>query len=231
MGGFGSGRKRSPHATPTTSGLKAIDIRRWQREGLLRLGFSFTRVWHQHGQPVAQIRVRPLGDRLQVTYSRGPLEKTGASRSDIIHLVRTTCHLGGNRPWFLCPRPGCGRRVAVLYGHEGFACRQCLGLAYPSQRESAAERVIRKAERVRQRLGWEPWECSATGRRPKGMHKRTFRRLQVLRACLMIQALGGAKQRLNSISRILSGRNQSKSQRAQAPCNGGNIGGNSQHAN
>lgn len=206
MGGFGSGRKRSPVAKLLTPTFRSIDIRRWQREGLLRPGFSFTRVWHRHGEPVAQIRVRLLGDRLQVVYMALPHAGHTSAQECIIPMTRTTCHMGGARSWFLCPQPGCGRRVAVLYEREGFACRQCLDLAYPSQRESAAGRALLKAERVRQRLGWEPWECSATGRRPKGMHERTFCRLRALRACLMIQALGGAKQRLDSISRSLDGR-------------------------
>lgn len=206
MGGFSSGRKRSSSAKPLTSNFRGIDIRRWQREGLLRPGFTFTRVWHQHGEPVAEIRVRPLGDRLQVAYT--PLLHAGpvSARECIIPVARTTCRLGGARPWFLCPQPGCGRRVAVLYERGGFACRQCLGLAYPSQRESAAERALRKADRVRVRLGWEPWECSAHGARPKGMHARTFRRLQALRACLMIQAMGGANRRLTEVARFLDGR-------------------------
>ncbi|XFB08130.1 hypothetical protein AAGT13_09390, partial [Azotobacter salinestris] len=43
----------------------------------------------------------------------------------------TPCHLGGERPWFLCPY--CGRRVAKLYLQSVFACRHCLRLNYASQ--------------------------------------------------------------------------------------------------
>jgi hypothetical protein len=56
------------------------------------------------------------------------------------------------------------------------------------------------------------------------MHERTFRHLRGLRARLMIQALGGVKQRLNSISRLLDGRNQSKNQRARPHLMGATLG-------
>lgn len=206
MCGFSSGRKRSLHAKPMTSHLHAIDIRKWQREGLLHHGFSFTRVWHQQGESVAQIRVRPLCDRIQVAYTALPPAGRTLVQECIIPVVRTRCRLGGARSWFLCPQPGCGRRVAVLYERGGFACRHCHGLAYPSQRESAAQRALRKADQIRLRLGWEPWMCSANGARPKGMHMRTFNHLRSQRASLMIQALSGAKDRLESVERFLDGR-------------------------
>jgi hypothetical protein len=171
-----------------------------------------------------------MGDHLQITLATRPLDGQEHLRRDIIQVAHTPCHLGGTRPWFICPRPDCGRRVAMLYDHGGFACRHCHRLAYPSQRESTGDRAFRKADRIRQRLGWESWECSATGRKPKGMHDRTFRRLRTQRACLMIQALGEAGRQMDSISRSLDGRNSSKHLRAQALQGGGNIGGNKSNA-
>src|SRR5215472_1990244 len=42
----------------------------------------------------------------------------------------TPCNYGGTRPWFLCPRRGCGRRVAILYCDSDFGCRTCRRLTY-----------------------------------------------------------------------------------------------------
>jgi hypothetical protein len=86
---------------------------------------------------------------------------------------------GGERAWFLCPAEGCGRRVARLYvGGAGiFACRYCYGLAYACQRESADDRGARRADKIRDRLGWEPGILNGPGGKPKGMHWRTFDRL------------------------------------------------------
>ncbi|MGB7270257.1 MAG: hypothetical protein WBC90_12125 [Albidovulum sp.] len=70
--------------------------------------------------------------------------------------------------------------IAVLYGGAIFACRHCYQLAYPSQREKPGDRAARKADRIRDKLGWEggvlngpePWN------KPKGMHQATFDRLR-----------------------------------------------------
>ncbi len=58
----------------------------------------------------------------------------GPSRLPWIPLSWTRCHLGGRRPWFLCPGSGCGRRVAILYGPTlPLLCRACRGLTYASK--------------------------------------------------------------------------------------------------
>ena len=74
-----------------------------------------------------------------------------------VRLDWTDCTLGGRRAWLLCPERGCGRRVALLYiGGSGiFACRHCYKLAYASQRETPDDRAVRRADRIRDRLGWE----------------------------------------------------------------------------
>lgn len=208
MGGFGSGRGVSASAKVLTTSLRCIDIRRWQREGLIRPGLPFSRIWRQDGQPTTQIQVRPSVDRLQIVRQFRSTSCVTTQVESHIDVVWTPCHLGGGRPWFLCPTPGCGRRVAVLYECGSIACRHCHRLAYPSQRESSSERALRKADRVRRQLNWEPWEFSAHGAKPLGMHWRTFRGLQFKRAHLMIQALTGANTRLKNIDDFLDGRTQ-----------------------
>ena len=61
----------------------------------------------------------------------------------IVKIVYTLPHLGGKRPWFLCPH--CGRRVRMLYGGRYFLCRECHGLTYESR------------QRTRPRKTWEPF--------------------------------------------------------------------------
>ena len=95
-----------------------------------------------------------------------------------VQIEQTPCHLGGTRPWFLCPARGCGRRVAVLYGGAVFACRHCHKLAYPSENENSRDRATRRLEKLRERLQWPPglFEGSGWGK-PKHMHRTTFQRL------------------------------------------------------
>ena len=95
-----------------------------------------------------------------------------------VYLTTTPCHMGGERPWFLCPARGCGQRVAVIYGGGIFACRKCYQLAYSSQREDAGDRAARRAHRIRDRMGWPGGVLEGSGwGKPKGMHWRTYERL------------------------------------------------------
>lgn len=41
------------------------------------------------------------------------------------------------------------------------------------------DRANRKADRIREKLGWEPGDLNGDGVKPKGMHWRTFERLKV----------------------------------------------------
>jgi hypothetical protein len=91
-----------------------------------------------------------------------------------IWLTWTSCHYGGQRPWWRCP--GCDRRVAVLYGAgERFLCRRCYDLVYPSQRESLADRAMRRGQKVLERLGWHGSLLAFDPEKPKGMHWKTYR--------------------------------------------------------
>ena len=113
-----------------------------------------------------------------------------------VYLDWSDCHLGGRRAWFRCPACGCGRRVAVLYGGSIFACRHCHRLAYDSQRERWDDRLTRRADKIRQRLGWEPGILNGHGDKPKGMHRRTYERLVAQHDAYVEASLSGLALRL-----------------------------------
>jgi hypothetical protein len=90
---------------------------------------------------------------------------------------RTSCNYGGQRTWFLCPR--CWQRVAVLYGAgKYFWCRHCYDLTYSSQQESRQDRLMRKARKIRARLGASNDFTKPILFKPKNMHQKTFDRLR-----------------------------------------------------
>jgi hypothetical protein len=98
-------------------------------------------------------------------------------------IVWMPCGFGGARPSFVCPGVvngiACGRRVAKLYGAGTyFLCRRCYRLAYASQREDRYDRASRRANNIRMRLGGEPGTAASFPDRPKGMHHKTYERLQ-----------------------------------------------------
>ena len=59
-----------------------------------------------------------------------------------------------------------------------FACRQCGGLSYATQKEGAGDRASSRANKLRKRLGWEAGILNGDGGKPKGMHWTTYQRLK-----------------------------------------------------
>lgn len=159
----------------TVSDLRSIDVRRWNRDGLLHPHRAFAWQWSLDGRVVASISVLTETGRVTLSYNHRREGSDWQAAQYPLHLEWTPCNFGGKRPWFLCPN--CGRRVAILYGGERFACRRCHNLAYPSQREKDYDRAGRRADRIRKKLDWEPGALNGRGWKPKGMHWRTFERL------------------------------------------------------
>ncbi len=102
--------------------------------------------------------------------------KTWSIRCVGVSITWTPCHYGGARAWFICPAPGCGRRVAILY--RGSLCRRCYQLAYNSQRRTPIDRATTKAQKIRMRLGGSANLAGPFPRKPKRMHWSTYERLR-----------------------------------------------------
>ena len=204
MGGIGSGR-RYQGGKDTTSDMRALDIRRLQRDGLLTPGRVFGWDWIRGGKAVASIQIRTEADHVTLNYRR---RNNGSEWQPIeypVYLEWTGLHFGGRRAWFLCPAQGCGRRVAILYGGVIFACRHCHKLAYECQRERVDDRAIRRADAIRRRLGWQPGIANPAGGKPKGMHWKTYWRLQAQHNDFVTMSLNGMAKRLGLVNRRLAG--------------------------
>ncbi len=169
MGGFGSGRHS--YSKATTSEYGQLDVRDWQREGLLVVGRSFL-WWPWDVEVIATMkRDEPSMVRLYHRSGSGP-----QSEPHRIWISWTACNYGGKRAWFVCSR-GCGHRVAILYGNGTLACRHCRELAYESQQDSGRHRSLRQARTNRMKLGGSANLLEPLPGRPKGMHWSTYRRL------------------------------------------------------
>ena len=193
MGGFNSGRHGGKS---TTTDMRALDVRKVQRDGLLRPGHSFGWSWTRGGETMASINIRVDTDSVMLDYRSRSNGGEWQAMNYPVRLAWTACHYGGQRAWWLCPAGGCGRRVAVLYGGSVFACRHCHRLAYKSQRETPLDRAYRRANNLRDRLGWIPGVIHGAGDKPKGMHWRTFWRMQAGHDANAMQALGGMRVKL-----------------------------------
>lgn len=161
---------------------RSIDVRRFAALGVLKPG-TWGWEWRDPETKALQgsigLHSASTGLRLQYTLN-------GEARSQHVPLTRTACQLGGDRPWFLCPR--CGRRVAVLYLRaSGFACRHCQKVTYASQCADAIGRTWIKQRKLERRLG-EHWA------RPPNMRSATHQRiLRAILACETVreEALAG----------------------------------------
>ncbi|MEA3275952.1 MAG: hypothetical protein U9Q81_11800 [Pseudomonadota bacterium] len=198
MGGIGSGKRWYWGAKDTTDDYRSIDVRRWKRDGLLTPHQAFGWQWSRNGEVVASIGVLTEPGRVILTYRHRSGGKEWKDESYPVYLDWTPCNLGGQRPWFRCPARGCGRRVAILYGGGIFACRHCYQLAYTSQRETYDDRSARRADRIREKLGWEPGILNGDGWKPKGMHWNTFERLTAQHDAFVTVSLAGMAARLDS---------------------------------
>nr|VFK11522.1 MAG: hypothetical protein BECKLPF1236A_GA0070988_1005615 [Candidatus Kentron sp. LPFa]VFK27689.1 MAG: hypothetical protein BECKLPF1236C_GA0070990_1005015 [Candidatus Kentron sp. LPFa] len=194
MGGIGSGRRWRDDAKNTTNDYRALDVRHWQRDGLLEPGHDFAWQWCRNDKVMASISVRAESDRIILNYRHWRGDSEWEDKNYPVRLDWTDCNFGGKRAWFLCPGQGCGRRAAILYCGDIFACRHCYRLAYPSQREAGYERAMRRADKIRARLNWQPGILNPNGWKPRRMHWNTFSRLVLQHNADTKKALDGIRQ-------------------------------------
>ena len=156
---YGAGRP-AMHVKAESCGR--IDVRRWQREGILQPYRAGTWQWSDPdtGERRASIGYQSDGKSVTLRYS-----SDGNSRAQSIKVTETACNYGGVRQWFICPVRG--ERVAVLFLRAGrFACRHCQRIAYGSQSDDICGRTWRRQAKVEHRLG-EHWS------RPRGTRPPT----------------------------------------------------------
>ncbi|MGB5011765.1 MAG: hypothetical protein WBO88_16060 [Candidatus Dechloromonas phosphoritropha] len=152
-----------------------LDVRLLQRKEWLMPGRLIDLNWSSNGTERGSIKMRTDADHVTLIYRSRSNGDDWQQMEYPVRLAWTACNLGGKRAWFLCPK--CGKRVAILFGGAVFACRHCHKLNYQCQREASHDRASRRADRIRERLGWEPGILNGNGSKPKGMHWRTFERL------------------------------------------------------
>jgi hypothetical protein len=181
MGGFGSGRYGGG---PTVESTFRIDIDSLRRDGMIRLGVRGGCVIRFSG-PYYDLEVEcethidgPWNDWVRLKYEMTDYW-TGEELKidDKVYLAPTRAHFGGLRWWFVCPH--LNRRVRKLYlplGGRHFWSRRAYELAYASQRETKYDRALRRARKLRLRLGGDPADDEDPDKPPR-MRWATYNRL------------------------------------------------------
>lgn len=160
-----------------TEDYRALDVRGLHRAGVLSSGYSYSWEWKRRGEVVASIGIRTESPTCVRLRYQVKARCQAESKDYHVPITWTPCHLGGERPWFLCPC--CSRRVAKLYGGAVFACRHCRRLNYASQQANKRDRASDRSWDLRRALGCDEGFLFTPAEfipKPKGMHWRTFNR-------------------------------------------------------
>jgi hypothetical protein len=204
MGGLGSGRRKD-RARKTVESYLMLDVNHLAEKGCLRSGWSGACQWTD-GNEVALINLCAEVKRLHLSYTVRVRDGERQDMAETIPIVHLRCRFGGTRAFFICRGPGdgaeCGRRITKLhlYRHH-FLCRHCNQLAYASQYEQPWQRALRRANKLKYRLGIKVGIDEPFPDRPKGMWTRTFDRLLVE----MLQAeILARKAQTNIFKRLLA---------------------------
>jgi hypothetical protein len=177
-----------------------LDIRKITRKGLLVPGSGFSWHWTVNDRQVAGIRIWVELQSMVLSYR---MKSTGEVVEQWVQTQTSPCHLGGQRHWFTCPE--CGKRVALLYAPgRYFACRQCGGLGYATQKDGVGDRASSKANKLRKRLGWQAGILNDTGGKPKGMHWKTYQRLKSHHDTLLQVSLQDMGRKLGVLNKMLA---------------------------
>ena len=183
MGGCGSGRRGG---APTADASLRIDIAWMLRTGRAVSGQQVrgSLAWTCRGEPSGNIAYvcdmrDPERGELELRFT--VIDHRQNSRRHYVQRITmsyTRPHFGGKRWWLHCPFDG--KRVGKLYcpsGADTFASRTAYRLAYESQRIADRDRPFEALFRLQKRLGCQQgWEQPI--RRPKGMWRRTYARLE-----------------------------------------------------
>ena len=159
-----------------TTDYRELNVGKLVKDGLLKTHGNYTLEWKRRGCVVAAITISTEQDRIKLNYQTSTVGKDKQDHSYYIGLSYTPCHMGGQRAWFVCP--SCQKRAAILYGKRFFACRKCCELVYPITTESELDRKTRKLDKLRERLQWQAGFLNGYEWKPKGMHWRTYRKLE-----------------------------------------------------
>lgn len=179
MGGRGSGRRPGAGLwRDKCHEFHAIDLTWLKNKDCLRTGYRGGLSWYRRWRKTGNIDYVVEANGLRLLYrTRAVGGEAWTDVEELIPFAHTTTNFSGRRTWFQCP--GCRRRCRILYGGSRFRCRRCLNLVYETQYEPAFARSASKALKIREKLGDGRGVADPFPDKPKGMHWRTYRRLEL----------------------------------------------------
>lgn len=178
MGGRGSGRTSGyGYGVEKCHDYRSIDLAWLRRKKLFNVGRWSTLTWSRAGRETGSIRIDCQQDGVRLIYRHREASEDWKDVNEFVPLIQTLTAFGGKRQWFKCL--SCGSRCRILYGGTYFRCRRCYRLKYESQYEPVYSRACNQAHNIRQRLGQIGSLDDPFPPKPKGMHWKTYRQLEM----------------------------------------------------
>ncbi|GBF27477.1 hypothetical protein MnTg02_02530 [bacterium MnTg02] len=188
MGGMGSGRPSGLGAYKCED-YRSIDLAWLNREGFLNRHWWSTITWSRGGETTASIRVKAEQRGLRLSYRARDWGGEWEDVEELIPFSYSATNFDSRRRWFRCL--SCGRDCRILYGGKVYRCRKCFGLKYQSQYEPGFGRALSQAQKIREKLGGSLCTDDPFPEKPRGMHWKTYRRLEAKEAYLAAQYNSG----------------------------------------
>lgn len=156
---------------PRTDSFCHIDLANFDR-GWFERGWRGKLTWSLAGQVKRSVSCVLSDADMELLY-----DVKGDAIHETFRLTYTKQTFGGQRRWFICP--SCARRCRIVMGGRKFRCRHCYQATYPSQYEPVNVPGLAAAKNARAKIGAAPGVFNPWPDKPKGMHWRTYRRLQL----------------------------------------------------
>ena len=158
---------------------RSVDLASLRRRGMLADSGTRTLTWSRGGEITASIGVVAVERGVHLIYRVRERDGDWQDVDELIPYVWTPTQFGGRRQWLQCP--GCSKRCRIVYSGTRFRCRRCLQLRSASQYEPPGLGGVDQADKIRKRLGdndGSAFEQDEFPPKPKGMHWKTYRRLE-----------------------------------------------------
>lgn len=177
MGGRGSGRTSGyGFLVDKCEDYLSIDLAFLRKRNAFHPRNSGEISWSRRNEKYASVQYVVEAGGLRLIYRSRPHGGEWQDVDELIPFVETQTQFGGRRHWFGCP--SCKRRCRIIYGGSHFRCRNCYRLKYESQYEPIFGRAADQRHKLRKRLGQVGSLEDPFPTKPKGMHWKTYRRLE-----------------------------------------------------
>ena len=151
MGGPGSGCWQRWDTRQMIDSVDCLDVRVLSRQGVLREGVHAVITWRQ-GQRWESSFILPAGHEICLEY------RTRIGSESWYPVAKRWLWSGYRRNSGV---DGCGRGVQTVTacssgvpdGRRGYVCRLCTGLPYKSESEALEDRLCRRMQKLRKRVG------------------------------------------------------------------------------